>query len=172
MSFIRASAMKNADMGLLKAAGCTEVAMGLESADTDLLKAMNKNASPALYAHVIEQALKAGINCSAYFIFGFPGETEETVSRTIDFMKSLEHPELDGCVYFSTFPFIIAPLSPVSDPKTASKYGLQGHIFKWRHDTMNSVEAMAHATRAFFELEYTGTLYRGDNLDILLVLQR
>jgi len=169
-SFIRASAMKNVDMELLKAAGCTEMAMGLESADTDLLNAMNKKASPALYADVIERALKAGINCSAYFIFGFPGETEETVRRTIDFMKSLEHPELEGYIYFSTFPFIIAPLSPVSAPESARKYGLVGHMFKWRHDTMNSAEAMAHASRAFFELEYTGTLYPGDNLDMLLAL--
>jgi len=169
-SFIRASAMRGMDMELLKAAGCVEVQFGLESADATLLAGMNKKANPELYAEVIDGVMRAGINCSCYFIFGFPGETKETVMRTIEFIKGVEHPELNGYIYFTMFPFIIAPLSPISEPKSAQKYGLKGYMYKWEHNTMNSKEAMEYATRAFFELETSGIIYHGDNLDMLLGL--
>lgn len=169
-SFIRPSALKGMDMGLLEAAGCVEVQFGLESADPLLLKGMNKKANPDLYAEVIEGAMKAGINCSCYFIFGFPGENEESVKRTLEFIKGIEHPELDGYIYFSMFPFIIAPLSPLSEMKSALRYGLNGKIYKWEHKTMNSKEAMKHATNAFFELKTSGIIYPGDNLDMLFGL--
>ena len=156
-SFIRPDVLKSVDMGLLKAAGCIEVQFGLESADPLLLKRMNKKASPELYAGVIESVMRAGINCSCYFIFGFPGETEETVMQTRKFIKSIEHPELDGYIYFTMFPFIIAPLSPISEPKNAQKYGLRGHMYHWEHNTMNFKKAMEHATKAFLKLKLPGS---------------
>ncbi len=167
-SFMRVSALKGMDMDLLKAAGCVEVLLGLESADAGLLAGMNKKANPGLYAEVIERLMKAGINCSCYFIFGFPGETTETVMRTSEFIKKIEYPDLDGYISFTMFPFIIAPLSPISEPKNAQKYGLTGYMYKWQHNTMNSDQAMMHATRSFFELETSGIIYHGDNLDMLL----
>jgi hypothetical protein len=169
-SFMRVSAMEDMDMDLLKAAGCIEVLLGLESADAGLLAGMNKKANPELYADVIERVMKAGINCSCYFIFGFPGETIETIMRTREFIKKIEHPDLDGYIYFTMFPFIIAPLSPISELKNAQKYGLKGSMYKWEHNTMNSEEAIMYATRSFFELETSGIIYHGDNLDMLLGL--
>ena len=75
MSFIRADALKNIDYKLLRRAGCIEVQLGLESADPSVLRNMNKKADPETYRTVIKNLLKVGINCSCYFIFGFPGET-------------------------------------------------------------------------------------------------
>ena len=69
MSFIRADTVKNVDFDLLKKAGCIELQLGLESAAPDVLQAMNKKANPDVYRHVIESALRSGINISAYFIF-------------------------------------------------------------------------------------------------------
>ncbi len=166
-SFIRASALKTIDMELLKAAGCIELQFGLESADPAILAAMNKKANPELYGEVIERAMRAGINCSGYFIFGFPGETKETVERTCEFIKSLEHPELDGNISFSLFPFMIAPLSPISEVNNARKYGLEGYISKWKHNTMNSTEAKDYAMQAFRSLESSGLIFNADNLDLL-----
>jgi radical SAM superfamily enzyme YgiQ (UPF0313 family) len=171
-SFIRVSALKDMDMRLLKDAGCIEVQLGLESADPTLLTNMNKKANPELYAQIIEKVMEAGINCSCYFLFGFPGETEETVRRTINFIKELEHPALDGYIYFTMFPFIIAPLSPISELKNAQFYGLKGSMYDWEHNTMTAKKAREHATKAFFELETSGIIYHGDNLDILLNLDQ
>jgi anaerobic magnesium-protoporphyrin IX monomethyl ester cyclase len=166
-SFIRPNVLKDLDMKLLKEAGCTEVQFGLESADSVILEWMNKKAYPELYADVIEKVLRADINCSCYFIFGFPGETQETVSKTMEFIKALEHPELDGSIYFTMFPFIIAPLSPIAEPEISHKFGLRGSMYNWEHNTMSFREAAEYATKSFFELKSSGIIYHGDNLDML-----
>lgn len=100
-SFITVNSLKDTDMDLLREAGCIEVQLGLESADPDLLIKMNKKTQPELYAEVVEKIMKAGINCSCYFLFGFPGETDETIKRTVNFIKSIEHKDLDGYIYFT-----------------------------------------------------------------------
>lgn len=170
MSFIRASALKNVDGELLRQAGCIEVQLGLESADPQVLRNMSKKADAALYSEVIQKLLAAGINCSCYFIFGFPGETDESAIRTRDFIKSIEHPELDGVVSFSIFPFILAPMSPIYELEKRKKYGLTGHLFKWKHKTMDFNQAMKHVIKTFLELENSSAIYRGDNIDILYTM--
>jgi p-methyltransferase len=167
MSFIRASALKDVDGELLLRSGCIEVQLGLESADPQVLHNMNKKANPTLYSEVIRKLLAAGINCSCYFIFGFPGETDESARRTREFIKSIEHPDLDGIVSFSIFPFTPVPLSPIYEYEMAKKYDLTGYMSNWKHQTMDSYQAMKYVTKAFFELENSGAIYRGDNLDIL-----
>jgi anaerobic magnesium-protoporphyrin IX monomethyl ester cyclase len=170
-SFIRPSVLEKLEVGLLKEAGCIEVQFGLESADPSILQRMNKKANPDLYSKVIEKVLRANINCSCYFIFGFPGETQETINRTLEFIKTLEHAELDGCIYFTMFPFIIAPLSPISEPEMAKKYNLNGSMYHWEHNTMNFKEAAEFASKAFFSLKSSGVIYHGDNLDMLYGLE-
>lgn len=167
MSFIRASALKDVDGELLRQSGCVEVQLGLESADPQVLRNMNKKTNTTLYSGVIKKLLAAGINCSCYFIFGFPGETDESAIRTREFIKSIEYPELDGVVSFSVFPFILAPMSPIYELEMREKYGLTGHMFNWKHRTMDFDQAMKHVIKTFLELENSGAIYRGDNLDIL-----
>jgi radical SAM superfamily enzyme YgiQ (UPF0313 family) len=172
MSYARASALKNIEAELLRRSGCIEVQLGLESADQQVLNSMNKQASSAIYAEVIQKLLAAGINCSCYFIFGFPGETDETALRTREFIKSIEHPELEGIFSWSIFPFILAPLSPIYEYETRKKYGLIGYMQKWKHKTMDSNQARKHVEKAFFDMGNSGTIYRGDNLDILAGLPK
>ena len=153
MSFIRADTLRNVDFELLRRSGCRELQIGVESADANILRNMNKASDPELYAEVIRELLHAGINCSCYFIFGFPGETDETISRTIEFMKNLESQSLDGVLSWSIYPFILAPLSPIYGVQMRQKYGLSGYAHHWEHGTMNSKQAREHILRAFLEIE-------------------
>jgi p-methyltransferase len=166
MTFIRASTLKAADVDLLKQAGCIEVQLGIESADPRILKNMNKQATPELYDEVIPKLLAAGINCSCYFIIGFPGETEATVRRTREFLVRHESREYDGRLSWSVFPFLLSPLSPVYEPAMRARYGLSGYLDQWQHRTMNSEEAKEQLLKTFFELDNSGPIYRGDNLDM------
>lgn len=170
MTMLRADTLDRADVELLRRAGCVEVQLGLESGDPQILKNMNKGASPSLYRRVVKRVLGTGITCSGYFIFGFPGETDETALRTRAFIQDLESPDLDGTLMWSLFPFSLYPLSPVYEVEERRKYGLSGYLRKWRHDTMDSARAMEHVRQAFFELEDSCPVYRGDNLDMLLDL--
>jgi p-methyltransferase len=170
MSFIRASTLKNVDGELLRRSGCIEAQLGLESADPQVLQNMNKRASPELYGDVVRNLLSAGVNCSCYFIFGFPGETDETANRTIQFIKSIEHPELEGMLSWSMFPFILSPMSPIYEPELRERYGLTGYMHNWKHKTMDFNQAMAHIKGAFLALENSGPISRGDNLAMLFEL--
>jgi p-methyltransferase len=170
MSFFRASTLKNADLDLLHRAGCMEVRLGLESADANILRKMNKRSDPDLYAEAIRRLLAAGIDCAVSFIFGFPGETDETARQTVEFIKNVESPHEEGVLTWSLFPFIMAPLSPIYESTSREKFGLSGYMQDWKHDTMDSEQAKGHVLEAFLELEESDTIYSGDNIDMLLDL--
>jgi anaerobic magnesium-protoporphyrin IX monomethyl ester cyclase len=155
MSFIRANGLKNVDYQLLRRAGCVEVQLGLESADPDT------------YRMVIENLLKVGINCSCYFLFGFPGETAETAQRTRDFIMSIEYPELDGIMRWSLYPFTLAPLSPIFEEGQRNRYGLTGTLTHWSHATMNSEQAQQEVVKTLLVTERSGAIYRSDNIPLL-----
>jgi radical SAM superfamily enzyme YgiQ (UPF0313 family) len=167
MSFIRANGLKNVDYQLLRRAGCVEVQLGLESADPGILHNMQKQADPDTYRMVIENLLKVGINCSCYFIFGFPGETAETAQRTRDFIMSIEHPELEGILQWSLYPFMLAPLSPIFEEDQRNRYGLTGALTHWSHATMNSEQAQQEVVKTILTTERSGAIYRSDNLPLL-----
>jgi radical SAM superfamily enzyme YgiQ (UPF0313 family) len=167
MTFVRASTLDQVDTDLLRQAGCIEVQLGLESADPGVLKNMNKKASPELYRRVLTKLLGSGINCSCYFIFGFPGETEHSAQRTREFIKSLDGQDYEGSLSWSMFPFTLIPLSPVYEAGARQQYGMTGYLHKWQHATMNSEQAREQLLKTFLEMEDSGPIYRGDNQEIL-----
>lgn len=167
MTFVRASTLDHVDTDLLRQAGCIEVQLGLESADPAVLKNMNKKASPGLYRRVLKKLLGSGVNCSCYFIFGFPGETEESAQRTRDFIKAYDGQDYEGNLCWSMFPFTLIPLSPVYETGTRQKYGITGYLHKWQHATMNSDQAREQLFKTFLEMDDSGPIYRGDNQEIL-----
>jgi p-methyltransferase len=167
MTMVRATALEGVDFELLKESGCIEVLLGLESADPQILANMNKKANPQLYARVVKRLLAAGIDTSCYFLFGFPGETTQTVENTLEFIKRIEFPELPGTLSWALFPFSLAPLSPVYEPEMRKKYGLTGYMDQWQHRTMASTDVMAHIKGVFSDLEHSCPMYRNDNLKML-----
>ena len=166
MTFIRASTLKTVNVELLRRAGCAEVQLGLESADPEMLRHMKKRANPDLYDEVLQKLLSGGINCSCYFITGFPGETLESVQLTREFIIGHQYAEFEGNLAWSIYPFILTPLSPIYEPALRKKYNLSGYLHNWEHRTMNSDQAKQHILQTFFEIENSGPIYRGDNQDI------
>lgn len=170
MSFIRASTLEKTDLDLLKKSGCVETQMGIESADETVLKNMNKHAEPQMYERVIRNLLNAGINCSCCFIVGFPGETHQTLRNTINFIDNIANDAQSGLFYWSMYPFLLAPLSPVYEPENRTKYNLKGYKNKWAHSTMNSEQAYQYILEAFLKIKNASPIYSGDNIDMLMQL--
>jgi radical SAM superfamily enzyme YgiQ (UPF0313 family) len=170
MSFMRASTLESTDLELLKKAGCIEVQMGIESADATILKNMNKLASPVMYERVITRLLDTGINCSCCFIVGFPGETSDSFQRTVNFINNIQKNGQEGMFFWSIYPFLLVPLSPVYEAEKKAKYRLEGYMAKWKHATMNSEEAFQHIKKAFLTIENASPIYSGDNMDMLFEL--
>jgi anaerobic magnesium-protoporphyrin IX monomethyl ester cyclase len=170
MSFIRADTLKDVDFELLRQSGCMEMRLGLESSDSQILNNMNKKVDVYIASEVVKKLLAVGINCTCYFIIGFPGETRDTALNTLEFIKGLEHPELPGMLSWSLYPFMLAPMSPIFESEMRKKYNLEGYMFDWKHSTMTSQKAYELVSEFFLELENSGPIYRGDNLGILLNL--
>ncbi|MEK7449642.1 MAG: radical SAM protein, partial [Planctomycetota bacterium] len=71
----------------MKKAGCQTVHFGLESSDLSILKTIKKNIHPNKVAQAVRLCKKIGIRTTIFFMIGLPGETKETVQKTIEFAK-------------------------------------------------------------------------------------
>jgi len=76
-------------LAAMHAAGCRQVCVGFESADPAALASMKKGVGTERMVRFREDARRAGIKVHGCFIFGFPGDTRESILATIDFALKL-----------------------------------------------------------------------------------
>lgn len=83
----RAGLLGEGDLELarkLKRAGCVVLGYSLESADEEILKAMQKHITPQHFEIQTKVLQKAGIYPASSLVIGYPQETEQTLKRTFD----------------------------------------------------------------------------------------
>jgi radical SAM superfamily enzyme YgiQ (UPF0313 family) len=73
----------------MKAANCGYILFGVESGSPEMLKKMKKGITLDQVRAAFKLTREVGIKTQAFFLFGVPGETQETVRETIDFAKEL-----------------------------------------------------------------------------------
>ena len=73
----------------LKSAGCWMVHVGVESGDQKILASHTEGLSLDLITRDVGRLHNAGLWVKGLFMMGFPGETRESIIRTIDFASSL-----------------------------------------------------------------------------------
>src|ERR1700722_8727643 len=71
-------------------AGCRLLIVGFESSDAQILKNIKKGATLEMGRNFVKNAKKAGIRVHGDFILGLPGETKETMRRSIEYAKELD----------------------------------------------------------------------------------
>lgn len=69
--------------------GCVWIGYGIESGSQKILDAMNKKARIEQAKKAIQNTRKAGIYPNTTFIFGYPGETLETIQETVEFKREM-----------------------------------------------------------------------------------
>lgn len=83
----------NVDYETLKAmrdAGCRLLIVGYESGDPEILKNIKKGATVERALRFTRDAHKLGLKIHGDFIVGLPGETRETIRRSLEFAKRLD----------------------------------------------------------------------------------
>ena len=143
-SYFRCSNSDEEAIDLMARSGCKGVFLGIESGSPTVLQNMNKAATIEKYGRGIEWLRQYGIMTFGSFITGFPGETEETVNETIDFIKQAK-PD-----YYRSQLWYCEPGTPIQNERI--KYQIEGEGFVWRHATMDSLEAADHIDRMFLEI--------------------
>jgi len=74
----------------MRESGCRLFIVGYESGDQQILKNIKKGATIDMALRFTENCKKLGLTIHGDFIVGLPGETRETIRRTIDFAKRLD----------------------------------------------------------------------------------
>jgi anaerobic magnesium-protoporphyrin IX monomethyl ester cyclase len=76
-------------LALMKRAGAWMISYGIETANPELLKLLDKSLSLEQAARAIRLTSEAGIITKGLFMIGVPRETEQTIERTKEFIKEL-----------------------------------------------------------------------------------
>jgi radical SAM PhpK family P-methyltransferase len=144
-SYFRCSNSDEEAIDLMAESGCKGVFLGIESGSPTILKNMNKAATIERYAKGIECLRHNGVLTFGSFIVGFPGETDETVAETIEFLKT-SRPD-----YYRAQLWYCEPGTPIQLQR--DKYNIRGDGFVWNHNTMDSLEGMDHIEKMFLTVD-------------------
>ncbi|MCW2278809.1 B12-binding domain-containing radical SAM protein [Heliophilum fasciatum] len=88
---------------MLKDSGCYEITYGVESADNNILKSMQKNITVEQIERAFNLSREVGLPAKGYIIFGDLEETAETISNSLRWWRA--HPEFDIRLWWIlTFP--------------------------------------------------------------------
>ncbi len=74
---------------LMKKSGLRNIFMGIESGDDAILKKMKKGTNVEMIRKALKMMDEVGIKVYCGFILGMPGETEESLKRTIAFAREI-----------------------------------------------------------------------------------
>lgn len=132
-AFSRVDTVSEELLGRMKAAGCMALCFGIESGDQGILDRIKKRTTLEASRRAAALCHDAGIDPCMSFIIGLPGETAETVGRTMEFGKTLS--ESHGF-------HILAPFPGTEVRDRCEEYGISILTDDWdRYDANQSVSA-------------------------------
>ena len=88
---------------LMKASGCWMISLGIETGDPALLAKHRQRSNLDLLAERIRMIHRAGIRLKGLLMIGLPGETEESIQRSMDYAFSLPIDDIN-LAKFTPFP--------------------------------------------------------------------
>ncbi len=134
-SFARPDAITTEIAALMSRSGCEFLEMGIESGNDGMLRRMGKGFGIDEVKRAVDHLNTHGIAVSGGFILGYPGETEETLQQTIDFINqsALSYYRLNF-FYYSGGMLLY---------REREKHGITGLGWAWKHKTVDAAEASA-----------------------------
>lgn len=87
---IRVDSIDKTLLKKMKKSGCYSVGLGIESGNQEILNRIKKGVTLREVRRAVRLLNEVGIEIWGYFMFGLPGDTEETMRDTIEFAKSLD----------------------------------------------------------------------------------
>ena len=91
----------------MRRSGCYSLSFGLEHGDPLFRRRIGKDFSPSHVRRIVRRAKELGIWTHAFFIVGWPWETEESLERTLRFAEEVG---VDFATFFVAVPFPGTPL--------------------------------------------------------------
>jgi radical SAM superfamily enzyme YgiQ (UPF0313 family) len=135
-SFARVDTVSAELLKKMKAAGCTAVSFGIESANPDILKTIKKGITLQQVVEAVDACNRAGVIPHASFILGLPGETPATIKETMEFGERLKAKGLSYGFH------LLAPFPGTAVRDQSRAYGIRILTHDWSE---------YHANRAIVE---------------------
>lgn len=88
----RADTLDRGLLEIMREAGCRTLRIGVESGSPRVLATMNKSLDLEPIAEAAALMNEMGFYWSAYFLFGTPSETEESIEETMAFIERIDPP--------------------------------------------------------------------------------
>ena len=141
-SFARVDTVSEALLLKMKAAGCTAVSFGIESANPDILKTVKKGITLQQVRNAVRMCRRTGIIPYASFILGLPGETQATIKETTEFAVQLQQEGLASGFH------ILAPFPGTEVRERSKELGLRILTSDWsKYDANRAVVETASVNR-------------------------
>jgi anaerobic magnesium-protoporphyrin IX monomethyl ester cyclase len=165
-SYFRCQYSDRETIELMKESGCEGVFLGIESGSQEMLNKMNKQVKIEKYIEGHSLLKEYDILTFDSFIIGFPGENENTVKQTIEFIRETKP------TFYRVQVWYCEPITPIWEQK--DKYEIKGSQFQWEHSTMDSLTAFKHVEEMFFSIKDSIWLpqYNFDFINIFHLLHR
>lgn len=94
----RINLLDDAELAMMKAAGLTQIDLGIESGSPNTLKRLNKKITVDEIRAGVALA-KKHVRVFGFFMIGVPGETEDDVQQTFELAKSIELDRWSWSIY-------------------------------------------------------------------------
>lgn len=109
MTTTRADLVDEEIIKKMKAAGCMLLGLGIESCSQEILDNAKKSETVEQIVRAVNLCKKIKLPTMGHFIFGLPGETEETAQKTIKYIVSL------GLDYMQCYCAVPIPRTPLGE---------------------------------------------------------
>jgi len=110
----RADLVDEEILSKMKEAGCTLMGLGIETADQNIMDLSKKKEKVEDVENAVRLCQKVGLTTMGHFIFGLPGETNDTIEKTINFGVNLG---LDYIQAYAAVPYPKTPLGELAKQK-------------------------------------------------------
>jgi anaerobic magnesium-protoporphyrin IX monomethyl ester cyclase len=160
-AFSRVDTVNPEMMRRMKEAGCSYLCYGVESGNQHILDRIKKKITLQKVRNAVKIARDAGINVQASFILGLPGETRETLMRTVEFAQQLN-------TFYGLH--VLAPFPGTEVRDNAAEYGIEILTDDWsKYDANRPVtrtnECSPEDITAMLHRYYRGLRLTQDELD-------
>ncbi len=138
--------------GAMRRAGCWMVSFGVESGDQAVLDAVGKGAKVEEAEDAVRVSKQAGLKVAGHFVLGIPGETRESLEKTLALARRLP---LDFIQFYCAVPF---PGSRLYTTAKEKGWLSESDFSRFRQDeallelpTLTREEVMLYRQRAYRE---------------------
>jgi radical SAM superfamily enzyme YgiQ (UPF0313 family) len=112
----------------MKAAGCVGMNFGVDSASEKMLRILRRTFAPGDIERAVQTVKRHGLEHIIELLFGAPGETQDTVRETIEFIKRVDPERVSVTVGLRIFPGTELERMIRREGLDGSNPNLHGHV--------------------------------------------